>query len=494
MNFAEYEGLMFSSAYIGGQWVTAETNDKFKVENPFNGNALNSVPNMRGEDARKAIKAAEEALPAWQSRLAADRAKLLMNWHDLILEYRNALSQLMVLEQGKPYAEARGEISYGASFIKWFAEEAIRDHGALIPSFAKGRRLLVIKQAVGVVAAITPWNFPHAMITRKCAPALAAGCTVVVKPAEDTPLSALALAHLAEKAGIPPGVFNVITCDREGAQEVGEVLCTDPRVRKVGFTGSTTVGKHVMTLASSTVKRVSLELGGNAPFIVFDDAQLPLAIKGLFASKFRNAGQTCICANRIFVQRAILEDFTAQLVSRVKYLILGSGESTKTEIGPLINLRAIRRAQDLVKGALNEGANLLCGGRTLNQHLDEDDNGVFFEPTILTDIKSDMTIAHSELFAPIVTIIPFDHEEEVLQMANDTPFGLAAYFFTESHRRIWRVSEGLEYGMVAVNDGVLSSAVAPFGGVKESGIGREGSSWGLDEFTELKYVMLGGLD
>ena len=356
---------------------------------------------------------------------------------------------------------------------------------------------MVIKQPVGVVAAITPWNFPNAMITRKCAPALAAGCTVVIKPAEDTPLSALALARLAEEAGIPKGVFNVVTTDREGTVEVGETLCLDPRVRKVGFTGSTAVGKRVMELASSTVKRVSLELGGNAPLIVFEDARIDLVIKGLMASKFRNAGQTCICANRILVHESRIEEIAEATLKAMSALNLGAGSTRGVTVGPLINQRAITRARDLIDQALREGAELRQGGRTFNRTLEPaspEEGGIFLEPTMLSNVKPSMDIAHAELFAPIVTLIPFRDEQEAITIANDTPYGLAAYFFTEDHRRIWRVSEALEYGMVAVNDGALSHAFAPFGGVKESGIGREGSTWGIDEFLEMKYVMLGGLN
>ena len=488
------DDFIFSQSYIDGSWVSSCQGQTFSVYDPYDGTRISSVPRMNAQDTCDAIEAAEQAFPAWRDRLPAERARLLLKWKELILTHRDKLARLMVQEQGKPYPEARGEIGYGASFIQWFAEEATRAQGALIPTFAVGRRLIVLKQPIGVVAAITPWNFPNAMITRKCAPALAAGCTVVIKPAEDTPLSALALAHLAHEAGIPPGVFNVITTDREGAKKVGEVLCTDSRVRKVGFTGSTAVGKHVMSLASSTVKRVSLELGGNAPFIFFEDADLELALRGIMVSKFRNAGQTCICANRIFVHRSRLDEFTQALLPKVRNLKLGSGAERGTTTGPLINDRAIKRAHGLVTRALEEGAELLCGGHILNQALEPSDHGIFYAPTILTQVTSKMEIAQAELFAPIVTLIPFDDETEVLRMANDTPYGLAAYFFTEDHRRIWRVSESLEYGMVAVNDGSLSTAVAPFGGIKESGIGREGSSWGLDEFLEMKYVMMGGLD
>ena len=488
------EEFSFSQSYIDGAWVSAVGGETFPVYDPYDGSLIASVPCMNRQDVDEAIAAAERAFPAWRDLLPAQRARLLLKWRDLILARRDELARLMVREQGKPYPEARGEVGYGASFIQWFAEEATRARGEVIPPFAAGRRLLVLKQPVGVVAAITPWNFPNAMITRKCAPALAAGCTVVIKPAEDTPLSALALAQLAHEAGIPPGVFNVVTTDRGGASEVGEVLCTDPRVRKVGFTGSTAVGKHVMSLASSTVKRVSLELGGNAPFIFFEDADLKLAMRGMMVSKFRNAGQTCICANRIFVHRSRLEEFTEALLPQVHGLTLGSGVARGVTTGPLINDRALQRAHGLVTRALEAGAELLCGGQILDRALEPSSDGVFYAPTVLTQVTAEMEIARAELFAPIVTLIPFDDEAEVLRMANDTPYGLAAYFFTEDHRRIWRVSEGLEYGMVAVNDGSLSTAVAPFGGVKESGIGREGSSWGLDEFLEMKYVMLGSLE
>lgn len=480
-------------SYINGEWVPAFSGDTFDVLNPYSQEVIAQVPNMDRRDCLAAIEAANHVAISWREMLPSQRAKLLMNWHDLILEHRDELARLMVTEQGKPLPEARGEIVYGASFIKWFAEEAVRAYGSIIPPFAQGRRLLVIRQAVGVVAAITPWNFPHAMITRKCAPALAAGCPVVIKPAEDTPLSALALAALAEKAGFPRGVFNVVTTDRAGAGQVGETLCLDTRIRKVGFTGSTTIGKHVMAQAASTVKRVSLELGGNAPLIIFDDARLDLALRGVFVSKFRNAGQTCICANRIFVHRARMEEVTHSLIERAERFHLGNGLDASVDMGPLINERAVDRVSQLVKTAVEQGAKLLTGGTSLNQELSPDPKGPFWAPTILSNVSNEMEIAQLELFAPIVTLIPFEDDAEVIRMANDTPFGLAAYFFTEDHRRIWRVAEALEYGMVAVNDGALSTAVAPFGGVKESGIGREGSRWGLDEFQELKYIMLGGL-
>ena len=493
---SHFEALLPSSgqSYLDGSWRPAISGKTYQVFNPWNREQIALVPKMGQDDVHVAVRAAHQAWPAWRDRLAADRALILMRWHDLILEHRAELAELMVVEQGKPLAEARGEISYGASFIKWFAEEATRANGAILPSFGHGRQLMVTKQPVGVVGAITPWNFPNAMITRKCAPALAAGCTIVIKPAEDTPLSALALVRLAEQAGFPPGVINLITTDREGAAEVGETLCLHPIVRKVGFTGSTEVGKRVMAHAASTVKRVSLELGGNAPFIIFDDARQDLAIKGLFMSKFRNAGQTCICANRIFVHRSRLAAFSELICARLKSFKLGFGMDKGVNMGPLINKRAIQRAQLLVKRAIEEGAQVLAGGRTLNQNLEDDEAGMFFEPTVLTEVSQEMEIAQSELFAPIVTLIPFDEESEVVEMANRTPYGLAAYFFTEDYRRIWRVSSALEYGMVAVNDGALSNRIAPFGGVKESGIGREGSSWGLDEFLEMKYIMLGGLE
>ena len=488
------QDLIFKHAFVDGTWVEATNKSTFTVNNPLNQSPISQVANLNAKDTELAIESAHKALDSWRSTLPSDRSRLLMKWHDLILENQESLARLMVNEQGKPYPEARGEIKYGASFIKWFAEEILRDQGSIIPPFAKGRRLLVLRQAVGVVAAITPWNFPNAMITRKCAPALASGCTVVVKPAEDTPLSALALAELARRAGFPKGVFNVVTCDREQAAEVGKMLCTHPLVRKVGFTGSTVIGKRVMSLASSTVKRVSLELGGNAPLIIFEDADLKLAMKGLFASKFRNAGQTCICANRIFVHESIMQEFSNALVAKCKSLQLGDGAKQGTDIGPLINARAVERVSNLLTQAQKAGAQILYGGRILNEALQESTLGVFLEPTVITGLDNQSELAQSELFAPIVHLIPFNNEKEVLHMANDTPYGLAAYFFTEDHRRIWRVSEGLEYGMVGVNDGLISNTATPFGGVKESGIGREGSSWGLDEFVEVKYVMLGGLN
>jgi succinate-semialdehyde dehydrogenase / glutarate-semialdehyde dehydrogenase len=457
----------------------------FAVLNPADDSHLADVPDMGAQQTHQAILAARQALPAWSARTAKDRAGLLRAWHDLILANREALARLITLEQGKPLSEASGEIVYGASFVEWFAEEGKRLYGDVIPAQAPDKRILVIKQPIGVVGAITPWNFPNAMVTRKVAPALAAGCTIVLKPAEDTPLSALALYLLARRAGIPDGVMNIVTSKHAAA--VAEVLTAHPEVRKLSFTGSTRVGKILMRQSADTVKKLSLELGGNAPFIVFDDADLDAAVAGSIRSKFRNAGQTCVCANRILVQSSVLERFMAKFLTATKALIVGDGLNETTTIGPLINAAALQKVERLVSDAIEKGARVVLGGAPHER------GGNFFQPTVLSNVTTDMAIAQTEIFGPVAPIVPFETEEEAIEIANDTPYGLAAYFYARDVGRIFRVAERLQFGMVALNDGAISSEAAPFGGVKESGIGREGSKYGLEEFVEMKFVSLCGL-
>jgi len=476
-----------TQGFINGQWVAAASGRQFAVTNPASGDVIAQVANMGREDAMAAISAAHAALPAWKATASKDRSIRLKRWNELILAHADALAQLMTAEQGKPLAEAKGEVIYGASFVEWFAEEAKRVYGDVIPSPIAGRRLLVFKEPIGVAAAITPWNFPLAMITRKCAPAIAAGCTVIVKPAEATPLTALALAERAAQAGFPPGVFNVIVGDAAAAPEIGKVLCEDTRVRKVSFTGSTEVGRILLRQSADTVKKLSLELGGNAPFIVFDDADLDAAVEGAMASKYRNAGQTCVCANRLYVQEGIYEAFAAKLAERVAGLRVGPGTQSGVQIGPLIEAAALEKVKSHVADALSGGAKLLVGG---NPHAL---GGLFFEPTVMTEVTTKMLVAREETFGPVAPLFRFKTEEEVIAMANNTEFGLAAYFYSRDIGRVFRVAEALESGMVAVNTGNFSNEVAPFGGVKQSGLGREGSKYGIDEYLEIKYVTLAGL-
>ncbi|HDZ37341.1 MAG TPA: NAD-dependent succinate-semialdehyde dehydrogenase [Marinobacter sp.] len=479
--------FLCESAYINGKWVQAQSGKVFSVYNPANGESLATVPDMGAKDTALAIQAAEAAWPEWRARTAKERANVLRRWFDLVMHHQEDLARLMTAEQGKPLAEARGEVAYGASFIEWFAEEAKRAYGDVIPGHGRDKRIVVIKQPIGVVAAITPWNFPVAMITRKVAPALAAGCPVVVKPAEDTPLSALALAMLAEEAGVPPGIINIVTCSKNHAPEVGEELTTNPIVRKVSFTGSTPVGKLLMRQASGTVKKVSLELGGNAPFIVFDDADLDAAVTGLMASKYRNTGQTCVCANRVYVQSGVYDAFVEKLKTAVSQMVVGAGLEGETQQGPLINQAALDKVKRHIADATAKGAKVVLGGEAHAL------GGTFFEPTILTDVTQDMVVASEETFGPVAPLFRFDTEEQAIAMANDSEFGLAAYFYSNDVRRIWHVAEALETGMIGINDGIISTEAAPFGGVKESGLGREGSRYGLDEFMELKYLCLGGM-
>ncbi|CDK97945.1 Succinate-semialdehyde dehydrogenase [NADP+] (SSDH) [Magnetospirillum gryphiswaldense MSR-1 v2] len=477
--------LLRNHGHVDGKWIHADSGAVFAVTNPANGQIIAQVASMGQAETRRAIDAAARALPGWRAKTAKERAAILRKWFELILANADDLATLMTAEQGKPLAESKGEVVYGASFVEWFAEEAKRVYGDVIPENALGRRIVVTKEPIGVVAAITPWNFPNAMITRKCAPALAAGCTVVVKPAEDTPLSALALAELAKRAGIPAGVFNVLPCT--DPVPVGDELTRNPLVRKLSFTGSTEVGKHLMRQCADTMKKVSFELGGNAPFIVFDDADLDAAVAGAMASKYRNTGQTCVCANRILVQSSVYDAFAAKLAQAVAKLVVGPGLLGETHQGPLINEQAVEKVERHIADAVAKGAKVLTGGKR------HDLGGTFFQPTILTGITPDMLVAREETFGPVAPLFRFDSEEQAVRMANDTEFGLAAYFYSRDIGRCWRVSAALEYGIVGINEGIISTEVAPFGGVKESGIGREGSKYGMDDFLEIKYLCMGGL-
>ncbi|MBK5354401.1 NAD-dependent succinate-semialdehyde dehydrogenase [Pseudomonas sp. TH41] len=475
--------LLREQAYINGQWIEADNGTRFAVTNPANGEIIAEVSSLGQAETARAIAAAQAALPAWRGKTAKERSNILRNWFDLILANQEDLARLLSLEQGKPLTESRGEIAYGASFIEWFAEEAKRIYGDVIPHDKQGRRLVVIKQAIGVVAAITPWNFPNAMITRKVGPALAAGCTVIVKPASDTPLSALALAELGERAGIPAGVLNIVTGNR--AREIGTELTGNPSVQKVSFTGSTDIGKTLMAQCAETIKKVSLELGGNAPFIVFEDADLDAAVEGAMGSKFRNSGQTCVCTNRILVQNSVYDEFTRRLVAAVNQLKVGAADVDNAQQGPLINAKAVAKIEEHISDALGKGAILLAGGKTHAL------GGNFFQPTVLGDVTPSMLVARDETFGPLAPVFRFETEAEAIAMANDTEFGLASYLYTRDLGRAWRVSEALEYGMVGVNEGLISTEVAPFGGIKQSGLGREGSKYGIDDYIELKYMCLG---
>ncbi|MCK2183693.1 NAD-dependent succinate-semialdehyde dehydrogenase [Halomonas getboli] len=475
--------LLIDKAYVAGQWRDAER--RFPVTDPASGEVLAEVADLTADDAREAVAAAEAAWPAWRRQTAKQRAALLRGWYERIMAHQEVLARLMTREQGKPIGESRGEVGYGASFVEYYAEEAKRVAGETLPGHGADKRILVMREPIGVMAAITPWNFPLAMITRKCAPALAAGCPVVIKPAEATPLTALALARLAEDAGFPAGVINVVTASRPA--EIGEVLTTDPRVRKVSFTGSTPVGKTLLAQCAGTVKKASMELGGNAPFIVFDDADLDAAVEGAIASKFRNAGQTCVCTNRFLVQDGVYDAFIEKLAARMAELKVGNGLEDGVLQGPLINAAAVDKVQAHIADALEHGGRLVCGGEPHAL------GGTFFQPTLVADVTAEMRVATEETFGPLAPVFRFHDDEEAIAMANATEFGLAAYFYARDYRRIWQTMEGLEYGMVAVNEGLLSTELAPFGGVKESGLGREGSRHGLDEYTELKYVCVGGL-
>lgn len=473
--------LLSQQAYIDGQWVDAISKKTTTIYNPATGTAIGTVPFMAQTEAQLAIKAAEQALPIWRAKTAKERSNLLYKWYELITAHQEELAYIMTIEQGKPLAEARGEITYAASFVQWFAEEAKRIYGDVIPGPQTNKRILVMKQAIGVVAAITPWNFPSSMITRKAAPALAAGCTMVLKPAPQTPYSALALAKLAEEAGIPKGVFNVVTGD---AIAIGNEMCRNPIVRKLSFTGSTKVGRILLEQCAHDIKKVSLELGGNAPFIVFDDADIDAAVQGAIASKFRNNGQTCVCSNRLYIHNSIHNQFVEKLVQEVQKFKVGNGLDKGTSMGPLIDEHAVNKVSTHIQDALSKGAQLIIGGK---KHLL---GGTFFEPTILTNVPQTAIVAQEETFGPLAPIFTFTDEEQVIADANNTQYGLAAYFYSRDIRRIFRVAEALEYGMVGINSGLISNEMAPFGGVKSSGLGREGSKYGIEEYVEIKYLSL----
>ncbi|HEJ9640325.1 TPA: NAD-dependent succinate-semialdehyde dehydrogenase [Proteus mirabilis] len=468
--------------YIDGIWCDAKSKDTVEVIDPATNQPIGTVPNMATEEAKAAVDAAAKALPTWRALTAHQRSTLLQRWFQLIQDNKRQLAELMTFEQGKPVAEAEGEITYAASFIEWFAEQGKRTNGEIIPSPSSDKRLMVIKQGIGVCAAITPWNFPAAMITRKAAPALAAGCTMVIKPANETPYTALALAELAAQAGIPAGVINIVTGD---AVKIGEVFTSDNRVRKLSFTGSTGVGRLLMRQCAYSVKKVSLELGGNAPFIVFNDADIEKAVAGAMGAKFRNAGQTCVCANRFYIHKDVYQQFSERFVAEVKKLKVGNGFTEGVTIGPLINHKAVEKSQSLLADTLQRGATLLCGG-------ERDKAGEnFFQPTVVGNVPADSHILEEEIFGPVAPLVIFDNEEEVVHLANNTIYGLAAYFYSEDPQRIWRVAENLEYGMVGINTGLISNEVAPFGGIKQSGLGREGSEHGIEDYMEMKYLCQG---
>jgi len=474
--------LFRQQCYIDGQWVGADSGETIDVTDPADGGKIGTIPKMGAAETRRAIEAANKAWPAWRKKTAKERAVILRRWFDLMMENQEDLAKLMTIEQGKPLAESRGEIAYGASFIEWFAEEGKRVYGDTIPGHQGDKRIVVLREPIGVVCAITPWNFPNAMITRKAGPALAAGCPIVLKPATATPYSALALAELAERAGVPKGIFNVVT---GSAGAIGGEMTGNPIVRKLTFTGSTEIGKKLMEQCAQTIKKVSLELGGNAPFIVFDDADLDAAVEGALASKYRNMGQTCVCANRLLVQDGVYEEFAAKLSQAVSGLGVGNGLQEGVKQGPLIDMAAVEKVEEHIEDALSKGARVVVGGKrhTLG--------GSYFEPTILADVTTQMKVAREETFGPLAPLFRFKEEAEAIRMANDTEFGLASYFYTRDLSRAWRVSEGLEYGIVGLNTGIISTEVAPFGGMKESGLGREGSKYGIEDFLEMKYVCMG---
>lgn len=476
--------LFREQAFVGGRWEDAADGHVKHVFNPANGKLIGSVPNLGTDATRRAIDAANRALPDWRARTAKERAVILRKWFELMMANQEDLAVLMTVEQGKPLFESRGEIAYAASFIEWFGEEGKRAYGDVIPAHGRDKRIVVLKQPVGVTAAITPWNFPAAMIARKVAPALAAGCTMVIKPSELTPYSAFAMCVLAERAGVPAGVISVVTGD---SKPIGAELTGNPLVRKLSFTGSTPVGKLLMSQCSANVTKVSLELGGNAPFIVFDDADLDAAVAGAIASKYRNAGQTCVCANRLYVQAGIYDRFAEQLAQTVKAMKVGDGLEQDTKIGPLIEEKAVKKVEEHVADAVSKGAKVILGGKR------GDGPGTFYSPTVLTNVTADMLPMREETFGPVAPLMKFTTDDEVLRLANETEFGLASYFYSRDIQRVWRIAEGLESGMVGINDGLISTEVAPFGGVKESGIGREGSKYGLEEYMEIKYLCFGGL-
>ncbi|WP_292043691.1 MULTISPECIES: NAD-dependent succinate-semialdehyde dehydrogenase [unclassified Brevundimonas] len=474
--------LIRSQAYIDGQWVDADSGDTLKVDNPATGEIITTVPKMGRAETKRAIDAAEKAMKPWAARTAADRAKILRKWYNLMLEHQDALGELLTREQGKSLTEAKGEIAYAASFIDWFAEEGKRAYGEVIPTHDASKRIVTLRQPVGVVGAITPWNFPSAMITRKVGPALAAGCAVVLKPASQTPLSALALAVLAEEAGLPAGLFNVLT---GSASEIGGELTSNETVRKISFTGSTEVGRTLMAQSAETIKKVSLELGGNAPFVVFDDADIDAAVEGAVASKFRNAGQTCVCTNRFYVQAGVYDAFVEKLCAKVKTLKVGNGLDEGVQIGPMIDENGVEKVEEHLADAVKKGATILTGGER------HELGKTFFQPTVVAGVTQDMQLCREETFGPLAGVVKFETEDEGVALANDTIFGLAGYFYSRDISRIWRVAETMETGMIGINTGILSTEVAPFGGIKQSGLGREGSRHGLDDYMEIKYLCMG---
>ena len=474
--------LIRSQAFIDGQWVDADSGDTLKVDNPATGEIITTVPKMGRAETKRAIDAAEKAMKPWAARTAADRAKILRKWYNLMLEHQDALGELLTREQGKSLTEAKGEIAYAASFIDWFAEEGKRAYGEVIPTHDASKRIVTLRQPVGVVGAITPWNFPSAMITRKVGPALAAGCAVVLKPASQTPLSALALAVLAEEAGLPAGLFNVLT---GSASEIGGELTSNETVRKISFTGSTEVGRTLMAQSAETIKKVSLELGGNAPFVVFDDADIDAAVEGAVASKFRNAGQTCVCTNRFYVQAGVYDAFVEKLCAKVKTLKVGNGLDEGVQIGPMIDENGVEKVEEHLADAVKKGATILTGGER------HELGKTFFQPTVVAGVTQDMQLCREETFGPLAGVVKFETEDEGVALANDTIFGLAGYFYSRDISRIWRVAEAMETGMIGINTGILSTEVAPFGGIKQSGLGREGSRHGLDDYMEIKYLCMG---
>ena len=477
--------LFREDAFINGKWVKAKAGTTFSVNNPATGDIIANVANLNGADAELAITAAEQALIGWRSKTAKDRAIVMRKWFDLIIANTEDLAILMTLEQGKPLVESRGEVAYGASFVEWFAEESKRVTGAILESTWGDKRMLVLKQAIGVCVAITPWNFPIAMITRKIAPAIAAGCTMVIKPAEQTPLCALALAELAQRAGMPAGVVNIIPSDADQSIAIGKVVCASPTIRHLSFTGSTEVGRILMAQCAPSVKKVALELGGHAPFIVFEDADIDAAVAGAIASKYRNSGQTCVCANRFYVHQKVQAIFVEKFAKATQAIKVGNGMTEGVSQGPLIDDAAFAKVEKHVADAISKGATLVTGGKANASGLN------FYEPTILSNVTSDMLITYEETFGPVAPIIPFDNDEAVVKLANNSQYGLASYFYSRDIGRVWKVAEALEYGMVGVNTGIMSNEVAPFGGVKQSGLGREGSIWGMDEYLEMKYVCVG---
>jgi len=477
--------LLRNQAYINGQWVDADNGATFAVTNPANGELVTEVAKLGAAETARAIDAAEQAMQDWKKLPAKARAGVLRKWYDLMMENQEDLAIIMTAEQGKILAESRGEIAYGAAFVEWFGEEAKRIDGDVIPGPSPDKRIVCIKQHVGVVAAITPWNFPNAMIARKAAPALAAGCSIVIKPASETPLSAFAMAVLAERAGVPGGVLNVIAGN---SSDIGGELTANPTVRKLTFTGSTPVGKMLQAQCAGTVKKTSMELGGNAPFIVFEDADIDAAIQGAMVSKYRNAGQTCVCSNRLFVQDSVYDTFVEKLVAAAADLTVGDGMQDGIAIGPLVNTTAVNDVDELVQASISAGANVALGGAA------HDLGGCYYQPTVLTEVTSQMAVFRNEIFGPVAPVVRFSTEEEVIAMANDTEFGLASYFYTRDIGRVWRVAEALDYGIVGINEGIISNEMAPFGGVKESGSGREGSKYGIDDYVEIKYMLMGGLD